>query len=98
MGFLDYAWNVSLQKEGGNTTILIDPKRQYPVLTQNEKGFIIILPIPSISEEGTVYFLSHEFSSLSRKEEVGRLFRACVVHLTAHTLMPTPQENLELST
>jgi hypothetical protein len=95
MGFLDYAWNVSLQKEGENTSILIDQKKQFPVLTQNEKGFKIVLPIPSISEEETVYFLGHEFASPSRKEEVGRLFRACVVHLTAHTLMPTPRENPE---
>lgn len=94
MGFLDYAWSNSLQTDTLNTAILIDPTLRYPTLSRNESGCTITLPIPSIStcDEETISFLGFEFPSDSGKEKVGRLFRAAVTHLTAHTLMPIDEE------
>ena len=94
MGFLDYAWSVSLQKDNTKTRIRVDPKLQQPTLTRNEAGFNVTLPLPSVSEEGTISFLGYEFPADSTgKAKVGRLFRACVLHLTTHTLMPINDEN-----
>lgn len=88
MGFLDYAWSISLQKDNIKTRIHLDPKLQQPTLTRDEVGFNITLPVPSVSEEGAISFLGYEFPADSGKAEAGKLFRACVFHLTAHTLMP----------
>jgi hypothetical protein len=93
MGFLEYAWAVSLQKDNVKTRIFVDPKLQQPTLTQNEARFNITLPAPSVSEEETLCFLGYEFPADSTgKAKIGRLFRACVLHLTAHTLMPIYDE------
>jgi hypothetical protein len=95
MGFLDYAWSNSLQTDTLNTAILIDPTLRYPTLSRNKNGFIITLPIPSINmreDEEAISFLGFEFAPNSGKEKVGRLFRAAVTHLTAHTLMPTNED------
>jgi len=86
MGFLDYAWAVSLQKDKMITRIRLDPKLQYPTLTRDDAGFNITLPVPSVSEEGEIFFLGYEFPADSGRAKAGRLFRACVLHLTAHTL------------
>ncbi len=93
MGFLDYAWSVSLQKDNLKTRILIDPKIHKPTLVKNEAGFDITLPMPVESEEGTMFYLGHELPSNSDKKRIaGRLFRACVIHLTTHTLTATNDE------
>jgi len=97
MGFLDYAWSVSLQKEDMKARIRVDSKLQQPTLTRNEAGFNVTLPVPSVSEEGTISFLGYEFpADPTGKAKVGRLFRACVLHLTTHTLMPIDDENTVL--
>ena len=94
MGFLDYAWSVSLQKDNTKARIRVDPKLQQPTLTRDENGFNVTLPVPSVSEEETISFLGYEFPvDAIGKAKVGRLFRACVLHLTAHTLTPTKDEN-----
>ena len=100
MGFLDYAWSNSLQKDDLNTAILVDPTLRYPTLSRNNSGFTITLPIPSIytdADEESISFLGFKFQSDSGKEKVGRLFRASVVHLTAHTLMPTSEDRKEVT-
>ncbi|MCW3980065.1 MAG: hypothetical protein NWF11_01160 [Candidatus Bathyarchaeota archaeon] len=100
MGFLDYAWSSSLQKDDLNTAILVDPTLRYPTLSRNNSGFTITLPIPSIyadADEESISFLGFKFQSDSGKEKVGRLFRASVVHLTAHTLMPTSEDRKEVT-
>ena len=92
MGFLDYAWSISLQKDTLKTGIRIDPKLQQPTLIQGKNSrFNITLPVPSVSEEGTISFLGYEFPEDS-KAKAGRLFRACVFHLTAHTFIPVDYE------
>jgi len=93
MGFLDYARSVSLQKDNLKARIVIDPKIHQPTLVKNEAGFDITLPMPVESEEGTIFYLGHELSSESNKKRIaGRLFRACVIHLSTHTLTATNDE------
>lgn len=93
MGFLEYARSVSFQKDYTTTRIRIDPRLQQPTLTQDKAGFNIALPIPSLSKENTISFLGFDFpEDPIGKADVGRLFRACVFHLTAHTLMPIDDE------
>ncbi len=89
MGFLEYARSISLQKDYTATRIRVDPKLLQPILTQDKAGFNITLPLPSLSKENTISFLGFEFpEDPVGKADVGRLFRACVFHLTTRTLMP----------
>jgi hypothetical protein len=101
MGFLDYAWAISLQKDNLRARIRLDPKLQQPTLTRDDYGFNITLPVPSVSEEGNTSFLGYEFQDEFGKVKAGRLFRAVVFHLTAHTtiddeiaVMSTPRNSL----
>jgi hypothetical protein len=103
MGFLDYAWSISLQKDNMKAGIRIDPKLQQPTLTRDKKGFSITLPLPIISEnedeEKSVSFLGYKFpADVNGKTRFGRLFRACVFHLTTHTLIPINEEKAATST
>ncbi|MDH5447692.1 MAG: hypothetical protein OEY24_02810 [Candidatus Bathyarchaeota archaeon] len=93
MGFLDYAWSLSFQEDKVKTRIRVDPKLRQPTLTRNEAGFNITLPMPSMSEEETISFLGYEFPADHGKAKAGRLFRACVFHLTTHTLIPIDYKN-----
>ena len=98
MGFLDYAWSISLQKDNMKTGICVDPKLKQPIFTQNKAGFNITLPLPIVTEneeteEKTIHFLGYKFpGDETGKAKVGRLFRACVYHLTTHTLMPITEK------
>lgn len=98
MGFLDYAWSLSLQKDNMKTGILIDPKLKQPTLTHEKAGFTVTLPLPIVSEneeteEKTTSFLGYTFPTGDMgKAKVGRLFRACVYHLTTHTMMPITEK------
>lgn len=79
--------------------IRIDPELQLPILTQDKAGFNVTLPLPSMSEEEeeekTISFLGYEFpADDTGKAKVGRLFRACVFHLTTHTMMPAGEKKL----
>lgn len=95
MGFLEYALSISLQKDNMKARISIDPKLQQPILTRDKAGFNVALPLPSVSEEETISFLGYEFPADSAaKAKVGRLFRACVFHLTTHTLLPINDEKI----
>jgi hypothetical protein len=85
MGFLDYASAISLQKDNLRARIRVDPKLQQPTLTRDDYGFNITLPVPFVSEEGNTSFLGYEFQEEAGRIKAGRLFRAAVFHLTAHT-------------
>ena len=86
MGFLDYAQALSLQKDHMKTKIRVDSQLQQPILEKDRAGFNVFLPIPLMSEEGITSFLGFVFPPDEGKLLAGRLFRACVSHLTAHTL------------
>jgi hypothetical protein len=98
MGFLDYAWSISLQKDNMKTGIRVDQELKQPTLTHGKAGFDVTLPMPIVSEneeteEKTMSFLGYKFPIDDMgKARVGRLFRACVYHLTTHTLMPVTEE------
>ena len=67
MGFLDYAWSLSLQKDDMKAGIRIDQKLQQPNLLQDTSGFTITLPMPTISgnedEEKSIAFLGYKYSA-----------------------------------
>lgn len=89
MGLLDYAWMVSFQKDYMKARIRLDPTLHQPSLAWNGTRFSINLPTPQVSEEGNVLFLGYQFpANFDEKVKVGRLLRASISHLTAHTLMP----------
>jgi hypothetical protein len=86
MGFLEYARNLSFQKDEMKTKIRVDPKLQQPTLEYNEDNTesTVNLPLPSVTKEGIISFLGYEFPEDSNgKTKVGRLFRACVFHLNS---------------
>lgn len=100
MGFLDYAALLSLQKDNMKTGICVDPNLKQPTLTQNKAGFNVTLPLPLVAvnpetEKKTVSFLGYTFPADDQgKDKVGRLFRACVYHLTTHTLIKVNPESV----
>ena len=90
MGFLNYAVMQSLQKDPLKMKILIDPKLIYPTLRQEEGMPRAKLPEPKTSDE-TIEFLGYIFPQDEKgRALVGRLFRAAVTHVTAHTLVELP--------
>ncbi|HVO85740.1 MAG TPA: VWA domain-containing protein [Candidatus Eisenbacteria bacterium] len=89
MGFFEYAWAISLQKDNLLTKIQIDSNVKLPFLTLDKTGFTATIPEPLVLPDGTISFLGFNLpSDASGKIMAGKLFRASVVHLTAHTLMP----------
>jgi hypothetical protein len=89
MGFLEYALGLSFQKDHMKTRIRVNPIFQRPSLRQNETNFDVELPVPLALEDGTISYLGWVFPGDSvGKSRVGRLFRASVFHLSAHTLIP----------
>ncbi|MBN1244685.1 hypothetical protein JXA31_03740 [Candidatus Bathyarchaeota archaeon] len=95
MGFLEYAWNVSLQKDNLKLKIVLDPLINQPVFTSDNFGFTANLPTARFLDEERVSFLGYVFpSDTNGKGKVGRLFRAAVLHLTAHTLLPLPNDKI----
>ena len=95
MGFIDYAWSVSLQKDNTKVKILQDPALVQPTLQSDNFGFTIKLPTVRMLEDGNVSFLGHKFAANNEgKSKIGRLFRASVLHLTTHTLAPFQKEKI----
>lgn len=95
MGFLDYAWIVSPQKDDTKVRMLQDQASVQPTLELDDVGFTIKLPTSKFLEDGRISFLGYKFASdSSGKSKVGRLFRASVIHLTTHTLAPFPNDKI----
>ena len=95
MGFLEYAWNVSLQKDNMKLKITLDPQLTQPTLEPDTFGFTVNLPTAKVVDDEHITFLGYTFSSEANgKTKVGRLFRAAVAHLTTHTLLPLPKDKL----
>lgn len=94
MGFLDYAWSVSFQKDNTKVKILQDPAIERPSLEMDYYGFTVRLPQVRFSEK-QISFLGQKFeSNQTGKQAIGKLFRATVLHLTTHTLTPLPREKI----
>ncbi len=95
MGYLEYAWNVSLQKDNIKVRIVLNPLLNQPTLEPDSFGFTVNLPTARIIDDEHISFLGYIFSSDSNgKAKIGRLFRASVSHLTAHTLLPLPTDKI----
>ncbi|MFH1130938.1 MAG: hypothetical protein V1754_06355, partial [Pseudomonadota bacterium] len=95
MGFLDYARTLSFQKDKEKVKILLSPTGDQPTLEQDNQGFTIKLPKVQFLGNKQIVYLGHKFSSdRPGKSRVGRLFRASVMHLTTHTLMPLPNDKI----
>ena len=95
MGFIDYAWSVSLQKDDTKVKMLQDEALAQPILELDNFGFTVKLPMVHFLEDGQISFLGHKFdSNASGKSKIGRLFRASVLHLTTHTLAPFSKEKI----
>ena len=95
MGFLDYAWTISLQKDNTKVKILQDSTLDQPTLEQDDYGFTISLPTVRFLKDGQIFFLGQSFpQDTLGKSRLGRLFRASVLHLTTHTLAPLPKEKI----
>ncbi|MGD0027829.1 MAG: hypothetical protein ABSC91_02710 [Candidatus Bathyarchaeia archaeon] len=99
MGLLEYAWMVSFQKDYMKARIRLDPTLRQPTLAWNEPRLSIHLPVPQDSQEGNVLFMGYQFPpDFAGRVKVGRLFRTCVSHLTAHTLVPKCYEKRDTNT
>lgn len=100
MGFLDYAALISLQKDNMKTGICVDLNLKQPTLAQSKAGFNVTLPLPIVAEnpeteEKNMSFLGYTFPADDNgKDKVGRLFRACVYHLTTHTLIKVNSDSV----
>jgi hypothetical protein len=95
MGFLEYAWDVSLQKDNLKLKIVLDPLLNQPTFKSDTVGFTLNLPAARVLDDEHVSFLGYTFpSDTYGKAKVGRLFRAAVLHLTAHTLLPLPNDKI----
>jgi hypothetical protein len=89
VGFIDYAWAISPQKDDTKVKIIQDPNIDQPQLKADYIGFSIKLPIPKHLENGTITFLGYNFdNNAGGKAIIGRLFRASIFHLSTHTLLP----------
>jgi hypothetical protein len=93
MGFLDYAWWVSFQKDRQKVKILQDQNLYQPTIETDSFGFTIKLPPFRTEQTGQVAYLGQKFPLDTKgKSKIGRLFRASVLHLTTHTLISLPKE------
>jgi hypothetical protein len=95
MGFIEYAWAASLQKDETKVKILQDATLEQPILQSDLVGFTIKLPTVKMLEKGGISFLGYKFAGTNLgKSRIGRLFRASVIHLTAHTMAPFAKEKI----
>jgi hypothetical protein len=89
MGLLDYALALSLSKDNLKTRVVLSQKLRQPTITLDGNRYTITIPEPFMLANGVASFLGLKtLSDSSGKVYIGRLFRACVWHLTAHTLIP----------
>jgi hypothetical protein len=95
MGFIDYAWNVSVQKDNLKLRIHLNPLLEQPTLKPDKFGFTVNLPVAHMLDDGRISFLGYRLpADNAGKAKMARLFRASVLHLTTHTLLPLPQEKI----
>jgi hypothetical protein len=95
LGFIDYAWAASLQKDNTKVKILQDENLEQPQLLGDLFGFTLKLPTVHMLKDGTISFLGYKFpGNNAGKAKVGRIFRASVMHLTTHTMAPFSKERV----
>ena len=93
MGFLDYAWSISFQKDNRKVKILQDPNSNQPTMSPDSFGYTLKFPAVQFLENKKIAYMGQTYDANNTgKSKIGRLFRASVLHLTTHTLAPLPQE------
>jgi len=99
MGFKEYAWTLSIQKDDLKVRVRTDSNLDQPRFVLDEAGFTIGFPVPRIVDQDKMSYLGYEFPrNQTGKAKVGRLFRASVLHLTTHTLLPISSGKIALLT
>jgi hypothetical protein len=99
MGFQEYAWTLSIQKDDLKVRVRTDSKLDQPRFALDEAGFTIEFPVPRIVDQDKMSYLGYEFPrDQTGKAKVGRLFRASALHLTTHTLLPVSSGKIALLT
>ena len=91
VGFLEYAWSISFEKDWLKTKLLVSPRFNFPQLVLDEVGLVTIIPEPKVSknaeEEKTISLMGYVFpSDPLGKTLLVSLFRASVFHLSAHVV------------
>ncbi|NLE04783.1 MAG: VWA domain-containing protein, partial [Crenarchaeota archaeon] len=95
MGFLDLAWSISFQKDKEKVKMILDENIQQPTIETDNYGFTIRLPTVKIAADGSYFFIGQALPATQKgKIKIGRLCRACVLHLTTHTQIPLPKEKI----
>jgi hypothetical protein len=95
LGFLDYAWGTSVQKDDTKVKMSQDEALTQPLLEKDNFGFTIKLPTVHLLGDDQFTFLGHKFPSNAQgKAKIGKLFRATVLHVTTHTLAPFSKEKI----
>lgn len=95
MGFVELAWSVSFQKDNQKVKILLDATLEQPTIETDNFGFTIKLPTVKTMPDGDFFFIGQKFPATQKgKAKIGRLFRACVLHMTTHTLLPLTKEKI----
>lgn len=92
LGFLEYAWQLFFDKDRLHSRLLVSPKAKFPQLRYDDLGFSCIFPEPIVVEdeegEKSVSVMGYSFPpSLQGKGQLVTLFRACVFHLGAHSVI-----------
>ncbi len=91
MSFLEYASRFSLQKDKRKLRILVDDGITYPTLLHGEGVSTLTIPEPRVEEEA-IEFSGYNFSNDEvGKAKLGRLVRAMVTHISAHTVNKIPR-------
>lgn len=99
MGFQEYAWTLSIQKDDLKVRVRTDSNLDQPRFVLDEAGFTIEFPVPRIVDQEKMSYLGYEFPrDQTGKAKVGRLFRASALHLTTHTLLPVSSGKIALLT
>ena len=84
-----------LQKDNTKVKILQDPTLIQATLKADNVGFTITLPTVKTLDDGSFSYLEYKFPANNEgKAKIGQLFRASVLHLTAHTLAPFTKEKI----
>ncbi len=95
MGFLDLAWSISFQKDKEKVKMILDETLEQPTIETDSFGFTIRLPTVKTASNGQYLFIGQKFPATQKgKANIGRLFRACVLHLTTHTQIPLSKEKI----
>ncbi len=73
--------------------MLQDSNIDQPTLENDGYGFTIKLPIVQEGKNEQFVYMGQKFPANPQgKNQIGRLFRAAVLHIAAHTLVPLPPE------